>query len=207
MQFRTSTVLAIALVTGATGALGGCAGSTASRATHDANRNLTLGQINSKAANLVADIVSKPRFVAFKKKVEAEQRTKSDIVVMLMELDKERANTDFSETELYLALEEQLADNGVSFQQSLDPGGLNYVSRVGDVDKQDSDARYDQSTGTVTTGAANKSVLFMRITVEKQDVAGHIEFQLRAKLVDSATKLTLLTASSLTENPGQERKR
>ena len=207
MQCRTSTVLAIALVTGATGALGGCAGSIASHATYDANRDLTLGQINSKAANLVADIVSKPRFVAFKKKVEAEQRTKSDIVVMLMELDKERANTDFSETELYLALEEQLADNGVYFQQSLDPGGLNYVSRIGDVDKQDSDARYDQSTGTVTTSAAQKAVLLMYLSVEKKDIAGGIEFQLRAKVADAATKLTLLSASSLTENPGQERKR
>lgn len=207
MQLRTSTVLAIALVTGAAGALGGCAGSNASRATYDANRDLTLGQINSKAANLVADIVSKPRFVDFKKKVEAEQQTKSGITIMLVQLDKERANRDFSETELYLALEEQLADNGVYFQQSLSQGGLNYVPRIGDVDKQDSDARYDQSTGTVTTGAAQKAVLLMYLSVEKKDTAGDIEFQLRAKVVDAATKLTLLSASSITENPGQERKR
>ena len=207
MQLSTSTVLAIALVTGAAGALAGCAGSNASRATYDGNRDLTLAQINSKAANLVADILSKPRFVDFKKKVEAEQQTKSGIAIMLVELDKERANLDFSETELYLALEEQLADNGVYFQQSLSPGGLNYVSRIGDVDKQDSDARYDQSTGTVTTSAAQKAVLIMYLSVEKKDIAGGIEFQLRAKVVDAATKLTLLSASSITENPGQERQR
>ena len=207
MQLSTSTVLAIALVTGAAGALAGCAGSNASRATYDGNRDLTLAQINSKAANLVADILSNPRFVAFKKKVEADQQTKSDIVVMLMELDKERANLDFSEKELYLALEEQLANNGVSFQQSLSPGGLNYVTRVEDIDKQDSDARYDQSTGTVTTGAAHKQVLAMSITVERKKSADLVEFVLRAKLVDAATKLTLLSASSITENPGQERQR
>ena len=187
----------------------GCAGSNASRASLDTNRTLSLGQIESKAADLVADIVANPRFVKYRKALQGGNGQSADIVMLVQNIDGTATNDREWPTmleSLLASLEGSLAAQGLSFSQDLDPGLPNYVKGIEEFDKQDSDARYNQTTGTVTTGAAHKAVLGLVLTATKQELGNQVEIMLRAKVVDGESKTTLLVASSLTKNPASERK-
>lgn len=187
--------------------LGGCAGSNASRAVFDANRTLSLSQIDGAASTLVSNIVSNGRFVRYKVAHDSRSGAQADIVMLLQELDADGGHDVRWKAEilepLMLALEEHLSSNSIVFRQDLDPGLPNYVATIGEFDKQDSDDRYDQSTGSITTGAAHKAVLGLRLKALRHESQSDVEIELRAIVVDGSAKTTLVSTSSRSKNPGR----
>ncbi len=101
---------------------------------------------------------------------------------------------------IFLQIEEQFVDAGITFRQDLDPGLPNYVKGIEEFDKQDSDDRYDQqNTGDVTTGAASKAVLGLILEFAKETNPENgstlNEFSLTARIVDGKSKTTLVVKS------------
>ena len=187
----------------------GCAGSNASRAAFNDNRKLSLGQLESKSEELVADIVSNPRFVEFKKTAQGRAKEPVDVIILLQNVDGSATNDkEWPKVmeSLFSYLEGSLANQSLSFRQDLTPGLPNYVKGIEEFDKQDSDARYLQTTGTVTTGGAHKAVLGLVLTATKDERGNNVEIELRAKVVNGESKKTLFIARSRTTNPASEKR-
>lgn len=198
----TRTILAVAaaatLSSTLAGTLAGCAGSNASRAMYDKRQTLSVDTLNASAQRLVADTVSNPRFGRFKASNEGKET--GEVVVRLNRIENrtEGAGSDQNgnaptayQQELFDWLEQYFADNGVVFQG--DRASLEAA------DKEDSDDFYDQSTGKVTTGGKEKSVLLMDLVVFSQERAGTKEWTLRAKFKDKERGVSLMSASSVPE--------
>jgi hypothetical protein len=209
MKIKTRTVACAILLASVPLFIGGCAGRNASRASFDENRTLSLGQLESKTEEMVADMVSNPRFVAFKKTAQGSAKEPVDVIILLQNVDGSATNDKewpkMMES-LFSYLEGSLANQSLSFRQDLDPGLPNYVKGIEEFDKQDSDARYLQTTGTVTTGGAHKAVLGLVLTATKQQIGNNVEIELRAKVVNGESKTTLFIARSRTTNPASERR-
>lgn len=209
MKIKIRTVACAIVLASVPLFIGGCAGSNASRASFDENRTLSLGQLESKTEEMVADMVSNPRFVTFKKAAQGGAKEPADVIILLQNVDGSATNDKewpkMIES-LFSYLEGSLANQGLSFRQDLDPGLPNYVKGIEEFDKQDSDARYLQTTGTVTTGGAHKAVLGLVLTATKQQIGNNVEIELRAKVVNGESKTTLFIARSRTTNPASERR-
>jgi hypothetical protein len=209
MKIKTRTVACAILLASVPLFIGGCAGRNASRASFDENRTLSLGQLESKTEEMVADMVSNPQFVAFKKTAQGSAKEPVDVIILLQNVDGSATNDKewpkMMES-LFSYLEGSLANQSLSFRQDLDPGLPNYVKGIEEFDKQDSDARYLQTTGTVTTGGAHKAVLGLVLTATKQQIGNNVEIELRAKVVNGESKTTLFIARSRTTNPASERR-
>lgn len=177
----------------------GCASSTASRAARDNARTITLSEYRQAAQQLAVDIVSSPKFQRFR---EAEVAKNGEIVVMLDRYDTSTVDDPTFATnvrQLFTALEEQLLENDLTFQQDLDPGSPNYSGAGARLDRQDSDDRYDQSTGDISTGSAKKAVVSLQLEVQRSKIAergggSSYEYVLIAR-VASAQKVSLLAKS------------
>jgi hypothetical protein len=172
------------------GVLPGCAASNASYAIHQKQATLRVNTLSSSAQRLVTDTVSNPRFKRFKSKNQGEESY--DVVVRLGKIDNraEGVSPTAYQRELLDWLEQYFADNGVVFQ-----GDRAALEKA---DLEDSDDFYDQSTGSVTTGAKEKSVLLMDLVVFSQEVEGGTkEWTLRAKFQERGRGVTLMSASSV----------
>ena len=88
-------------------------------------------------------------------------------------------------------LEEYSTEKGITYGN--DP------AKTEKIRAQDSDPRYDQSTGKVTTGAASKSVISLEIIFTTSTSAGtsstEKEFLLRVTFIDAASVTTILSKS------------
>ena len=181
-----------------------CAGGTASRAMRDSAGTIKLSEFNTSAKEIVKEIANKPKFIRFR---EQETKKNSEIVLKLEAFTNltDDPRFDTSQKSFYNALEEAAQDHDMTFRQDLDKGLPNYVGGIEDFDKQDSDSRYDQSTGDVTTGAASKAIAGLELTIEKQQSANESgggttsEYVLRAKIKDGKTKTLIVTCSVLIE--------
>ena len=209
MKIKIRTVACAIVLASVPLFVSGCAGSNASRAAFNDNRKLSLGQLESKSEELVADIVSNPRFVEFKKTAQGSAKEPVDVIILLQNIDGSATNDKewpkMMES-LFSYLEGSLANQSLSFRQDLDPGLPNYVKGIEEFDKQDSDARYLQTTGTVTTGGAHKAVLGLVLTATKDERGNDVEIELRAKVVNGESKKTLFIARSRTTNPASEKR-
>jgi len=176
----------------------GCASSSASRAQRDNARTISLSEYRQAARQLAVDIVSSPKFKRFR---EAEVERNAEVVVMLDEYRNETTDPTFDTTlrQLFTALEEELLENDMTFQQALDEGLPNYSAAGGRMDSQDSDDRFDQSTGDVSTGSAKKAVLSLQLEVQRSRVSepsggSSFEYVLIARLAN-ARKVSMLSKS------------
>jgi len=99
--------------------------------------------------------------------------------------------------ELFNSLEESFVNAGIGeFTQMVDKQAPNYIPGVDAFDEQDFDDRFDQSTGTVTTGGAAKAVLGMQITMNRSDMSaggGRSDYTwiMRVKVIDGTRKTTV----------------
>lgn len=188
MRLFTS-IVASSLAAASLAAFAGCAGSNASREMYQGKNTLSVSTLNSSAQRLVTDTVSNPRFKRFK--TANQGKDTGDVVVRLADIKDSTEGTAPTayQQELFDWLEQYFADNGVVFQ-----GDKKVLMEA---DKEDSDDFYDQSTGKVTTGAKEKSVLLMDLVVFSQDVGGVKEWTLRAKFKDKERGVTLMSASSV----------
>lgn len=176
----------------------GCASGTASRASRDNAARISLGEYREAARQLAVDIVSSPKFRRFRDK---ELTANDEIVVMLNDYRNETDNKVFNSSmrQLFTALEEALVENDMTFQQSLDRDLPNYSKAGERMARQDADDRYDQKTGTVTTGAAKKAVLALELEVQSsrtdiQSGGSMHEYALYARLTN-AEQVTLISKS------------
>ena len=198
MQNSTAVALLAAVLAATTLTVAGCASSSASRAMRENAASLSLSEYREAARQLAVDIASAPKFKSFRTK---EVGANGEVVVMLDTYKNETDNPVFNNTmrQLFTALEESFLENDLAFQQDLDPGLPNYSAAGARLDKQDTDDRYDQSTGTVSTGGAKKAVLSLQLEVQssKQAAAGGgstYEYVLYARLANSQ-KVSILSKS------------
>ena len=181
-----------------------CAGGNGPRAIRDSAGTIKLSEFNTSAKEIVKEIVNKPKFIRFR---EQETKKNSEIVLKLQAFTNltDDPRFDTSQKSFFNALEEAAQDHDMTFSQDLDKGLPNYVGGIEEFDKQDSDSRYDQSTGDVTTGAASKAIAGLELTIEKQQSANESgggttsEYVLRAKIKDGKTKTLIVTCSVLIE--------
>jgi hypothetical protein len=193
MRFLAAIVVSL-LATSSLGALTGCAGSNASRAAFEEKATLSVNTLNSSAQRLVTDTVSNPRFKKFKNANQGKNT--GDVVVRLNSIDNSTEGTGPTtyQQQLFDWLEQYFADNGVVFQGD--------KAALMEADKEDSDDFYDQSTGKVTTGGKEKSVLLMDLIVFSQERGGAKEWTLRAKFIDKERGVALMSASSIPSEAG-----
>lgn len=198
MTNRTTLAFLAAALAATTLAGGGCASSTASRAMRDNAATISLNEYRQAARQLAVDIVSSPKY---KRLREKEVGANGEVIVMLDGYRNETDNPVFSNTmrQLFTALEESLLENDLAFQQDLDPGAPNYSSAGARLDKQDTDDRYNQSSGTISTGGAKKAVLSLQLEVQssKSALAGggsSFEYSLYARLANSE-KISIISKS------------
>ena len=97
--------------------------------------------------------------------------------------------------ELFDSIAAEFVNNRIGeFRQDVDPSLPNYVANLDELDKQDFDDRFDQSTGTVTTGGAAKAVMAMQIDVNRDEMAAvggggkDYTYILRVKITDGVRK-------------------
>ena len=197
-----------------TAATPGCAGSNASRATFDTNRSLSFDQLDQKAADLVADIVSNPDFARWKEDPDNLVDTSAGrkVVVRLLSYDDSDMPREWQSEQktLFRYLSQHFQRNSVVFEVSkssnVDKHGANYIRGIEHVDDQDSDPDYDQGTGKITTARRAKYSLGMELSAQRQRLADQVQIVLFATMVDIERKSGAFTASSTTKNPGSERR-
>jgi hypothetical protein len=194
-----------------TAATPGCAGSNASRATFDTNRSLSFDQLDQKAADLVADIVSNPDFARWKEDPDNLVDTSAGrkVVVRLLSYDDSGMPREWQSEQktLFRFLSQHFQRNSVVFEvskSSAESSGSNYIRGIEYIDDRDSDADYDQGTGKITTSRRAKGSLGMELSANMQKRAGDVDIVLFAVMVDLERKSELLNANSKTKNPGSE---
>ena len=179
----------------------GCAGSNASYAASNQARNLTMKETKNAGSDLVNQIVKAPRFSEFVNKMKTDKR---ETAVLLQSYTNNSEDPSWSGKSgkmrnMFLQIEEQFVDAGITFRQDLDPGLPNYVAGIEQFDKQDSDDRYKTDTGSVTTGGATKAVLGLILEFAKEanpeNGSTLNEFSLTARIVDGESKTTLVVKS------------
>jgi hypothetical protein len=209
MKIKTRTVACAALLASIPLFVGGCAGSNASRAAFNDNRTLSLEQIETKSEDLVADLVSNSNFVEFKRTAQGGAKEPVKVVILLQDLDGNALRDKewpVIMKALFANLELSLTNQGLTFRQDLDPGLPNYVKGIEEFDKQDSDARYSQTTGTVTTGGAHKAVLGLALTAIKKESGNNVEIELWGKVTEGESKTSVCLVKSRTKNPASEKR-
>jgi hypothetical protein len=195
-QTLIRSVLSLSALLIVAGATVSCAGSSASRAVADQNRTLSMSDIERCAAQIVTDTTKDPWFVRF----QAQEQDRNVRIGVLLQSYRNRIENDrmweSKKRDFFAYLEEYFLSAGVTFRQDLDPGLPNYTQGIEQFDMQDSDDRYDQKTGKVTTGAARKAVLGLQIELSMEEIGRQREFVLRSRLIDGETKETLVSKSS-----------
>ena len=179
----------------------GCAGSNASYAASNQARDLTIKETKNAGSDLVNLIVKARRFSEFVNKMKTEKR---ETVVLLQSYINNSEDPSWSGQSgkmrnIFLQIEEQFVDAGITFRQDLDPGLPNYVKGIEEFDKQDWDPRYKPDTGTPTTGGATKAVLSLQLEFAREtssDKGSTLnEFSLTARIIDGESKTTLVVKS------------
>lgn len=199
-HFTSPKLLAVLLLSGSLigilGGMGGCASSVASRASRANESRLGLKDYRQAAKQLAIDIVSSPKFKKFR---DEEVGNNGEIVIMLDDYKNSTSNASATSDlrQLFSALEENLTENDMTFRQDLDPKEPNYSGAGARMDKQDFDDRYDQTTGTVSTGSAKKAVLTLQLELQADSSAarggGNVyDYVLYARLI-SSNKTTLIS--------------
>lgn len=209
MKIKIRTVACAILLASVPLFIGGCAGRNASRASFDENRTLSLEQIETKSEDLVADLVSNSNFVEYKNAAKGSAKEPVKIVILLQDLDGNALRDKewpVIMKALFANLELSLTNQGLTFRQDLDPGLPNYVKGIEEFDKQDSDARYSQTTGTVTTGGAHKAVLGLALTAIKKESGNNVEIELWGKVTEGESKTSVCLVKSRTKNPASEKR-
>lgn len=170
--------------------IAGCATSNASYARTDSARSLTISEFQNAAQSIIDDILTSPTFAKMRStKADAQ----GEMVVQVTSYDNRSG--DRSTIQLlkgfFEYLEEYSTEKGITYSNDLD--------KTAAIRAQDADDNYDQSTGTVTTGAAAKSVIAIEIIFTSERSAGASdnlnEFVLRVKFIDAARATTLLSKS------------
>ncbi len=170
--------------------IAGCATSNASYARTDSARSLTISEFQNAAQSIIDDILTSPTFAKMRStKADAQ----GEMVVQVTSYDNRSG--DRSTIPLlkgfFEYLEEYSTEKGITYSNDL--------GKTAAIRAQDADDNYDQSTGTVTTGAAAKSVIAIEIIFTSERSSGASdnlnEFVLRVKFIDAARATTLLSKS------------
>ena len=168
----------------------GCATSNASFARTNSARSLTIAEYDQAAKEIVDEILIAPAFANFRR----ANIDKNGQMVSL--LDRYDNRSDDRETipkmkSFFEFLEEYSTEKGITYGNDL--------VKTEKIRAQDADARYDQSTGKVTEGAASKSVISLEIIFTTSTSAGtsstENEFLLRVKFIDAERATTILSKS------------
>ncbi len=168
----------------------GCATSNASYARVDSTRSLTMDEYDTAAQKLVDEVLLSPAFNNFRK-ANTDKAGQTVIMVTSYRNDTDDRSTIPLMKGFFEKLEEYSLEKGISYSNDLE--------KVAVINAQDADDRYDQSTGTVTTGAAAKSVIALEIIFETIRSAGSSrtqnEFSIRVKFIDAARATTITSKS------------
>ena len=168
----------------------GCATSNASFARTNSARSLTIAEYDQAAKEIVDEILIAPAFANFRR---ANIDKNGQMVILLDRYDN---RSDDRETipkmkSFFEFLEEYSTEKGITYGNDL--------VKTEKIRAQDADARYDQSTGKVTEGAASKSVISLEIIFTTSTSAGtsstENEFLLRVKFIDAERATTILSKS------------
>jgi hypothetical protein len=180
-------------------AISGCASSSASGAHTDSARILTLDEYRQASRQLVLFLKNSDRLAKFRE----SQPDGTDLVVFLskLEIDASEGQSDLAwrARSFYNAMNEACVKEGMLFRQNLDSDMVGYDPTAEQLDRQDSDDRYDQKTGTVTTGFKRKAVVNVQLVIEAQAEArnGRTEYAyvLRVRVFDGKTATDLASES------------
>ncbi len=168
----------------------GCATSNASFARTNSARSLTIAEYDQAAKEIVDEILIAPAFANFRR---ANIDKNGQMVILLDRYDN---RSDDRETipkmkDFFEFLEEYSTEKGITYGNDL--------VKTKKIRAQDSDARYDQSTGKMTEGAASKSVISLEIIFTTSTSAGtsstEKEFLLRVTFIDAERGTTILSKS------------
>ncbi len=192
-------ILSLILFSSLVCAIPGCASSSASSAHTDPARTLTLNEYRLASRNLVLFLKNSDRLSDFRKSLPGS----TDLVVFLSKLDvlasDGQADLVWSSRSFYNAMDEACIKEGLLFRQNLDSDMVGYDRTAEQLDRQDSDDRYNQKTGRVTTGGASKAVVNVQLVIESGAVPrnGRTEYEyvLRARVIDGETKTPLASES------------
>jgi hypothetical protein len=185
----------------------GCANSNAVKAARNNQTRVSFDEVDTAANELAAAIKSSAKFQTFQR--DAIGRGEA-VVILLNQLDVAKNSglqsaRDLNMTnELFNSLEESFVNSGVGeFTQMVDKNAPNYIPGMEAFDEQDFDDRFDQSTGTVTTGGAAKAVLGMQITMNRSDMSagsgGRSDYTwiMRVKIIDGVRKTTVYSGKQV----------
>jgi hypothetical protein len=168
----------------------GCATSNAGFARTDSARSLTIADYDHAAKEIVDEILIAPAFANFR---QANIDKNGQMVILLDRYDNrsDDPTTIPKMKDFFEFLEEYSTEKGITYGNDL--------VKTKKIRAQDSDARYDQSTGKTTEGAASKSVISLEIIFTTSTSAGtsstEKEFLLRVKFIDAERGTTILSKS------------
>jgi hypothetical protein len=183
----------------------GCASSAASRASREDAQRLNQDDLDNAVAQLVEDLFSQSEFTEWRArelaKPATDAGTKREIVLMLLDFkvnssDPAMTNNSISgyaTRGLFTTLRREVRKYGMTFQRDMDAKGNNRNDRMARFDEQDNDPNFDQGTGEVTTGAAEKVYVGLELEIQRTRVpmvSGGDEYQytLYGALVDGKRK-------------------
>lgn len=196
----------VALAAGSLLVTAGCASSNANRASRDAAATLRFGDLQSTAEQLADNILASPRFE--RARADAIGRGE-EVVVALMEPvtiegddytgDLRRKVDEFFDVVPEVFLQRDIGEfrrvkvAGGQYQESVQEGRLDAF------DFQDVGAKFDQSTGVVSTQGKAKAVFAMEAIGKRDRIPNGsrnaYEFVLRIKLFDVVRKTTIYSGS------------
>lgn len=183
----------------------GCASSSASRASRENAQRLDQDDLDNAVSQLVEDLFSQEEFTEWRAmelaKPATDPGTKREIVLLLLDFktlsdDPGMTNNSISgyaTRGLFTTLRRQVRKFGITFQRDMDGKGNNSNDRMKRFNEQDNDPEFDQSTGEVTTGAAEKVYVGLELEIQRTRVAkgssgDEYQYTLYGALVDGKRK-------------------
>lgn len=200
-RFPAALVIAALAVSAASLAGWGCASSSASRAQRENAQRLNQDDLDEAVSQLVEDLFSQPEFAEWRErelaKPAVDPGTKREIVLLLLAFQVESDDpamtnnsiSGYATRGLFTTLRREVRKFGITFQRDMDGQGFNQNARMKRFNEQDNDPNFDQGTGEITTGAAEKVYVGLELEIQRARVAkgsGGDEYQytLYGALVD-----------------------
>lgn len=205
IRFPALTLITTLAISAASLSGWGCASSAASRAQRENAQRLNQDDLDEAVSQLVEDLFSQSEFTEWRErelaKPATDAGTKREIVLLLLDFkvasdDPGMTNNSISgyaTRGLFTTLRREVRKFGMTFQRDMDGKGNNQNDRMKRFDEQDFDDSFDQSTGDVTTGAAEKVYVGLELEIQRARVSkgsGGDEYQytLYGALVDGKRK-------------------
>ncbi|MDA1106161.1 MAG: hypothetical protein O2855_06165 [Planctomycetota bacterium] len=186
LAMRTITTSILGVTVGYCLSSGGCASSTASASATDANSRVGLGEFRQAAMQL-------SQFLATDKRIQSVRGNPDNELVVLIDKVEVQAgggsdhrSLNYDIKSFFNAMDEACIKNNIAVAQNLRKNDPYYDPGFDLLSQIDSDARYDQTTGDITTGSAIKPTVTMQLIIEAQITPGKrgstSEFVLRARV-------------------------